>query len=296
MLKDFVLEGAPLEVPDTRKMIPIIKDEIDKARGAAKPVIYICDAHAPDDKEFKKFGWPAHAVKGTRGAEVIEELKPGEEDIVIRKTTYSGFYGTGLDETLKRLGVDSLRLTGDVTHICVLFTASDAVLRDYAVTVVEDGVAGLSKEDHDAALRIHLDLRHGRAIRIGRRGSHARAAIPPRAPGRRVRSHRADRPLGRLRRLHGCREREAALGIRDIEHAPVRERHVLQRHVELLRRVPRHDLPGSLGRLQGCVPGHERDTTGVASQFHRREIGIRGHDADVARGKPQHLVRDVVQG
>jgi len=43
---------------------------------------------------------------------------------------------------------------GCVTHICILFTASDAVLRDYAVTVVENGVAGITKEDHDAALRI----------------------------------------------------------------------------------------------------------------------------------------------
>jgi nicotinamidase-related amidase len=55
---------------------------------------------------------------------------------------------------LKRLKVDSLRLTGCVTHICILFTASEAVLRDYRVIVVEDGVAGISREDHDAALRI----------------------------------------------------------------------------------------------------------------------------------------------
>jgi nicotinamidase-related amidase len=154
MLNDFVLEGAPLEVPETRKVIPAIKNEIDKARTEGKPVIYICDAHEKDDKEFSKFGWPAHAVKGTKGAEVVEELKPKKEDIIIEKATYSGFYNTKLDETLKRLGVNSLRLTGCVTHICVMFTASDAVLRDYKVTVVEEGVAGLSKEDHDAALRI----------------------------------------------------------------------------------------------------------------------------------------------
>ncbi len=35
-----------------------------------------------------------------------------------------------------------------------MFTASDAVLRDYKVTVVENGIAGLSKEDHDAAISI----------------------------------------------------------------------------------------------------------------------------------------------
>jgi nicotinamidase-related amidase len=154
MLNDFVLEGAPLEVSDTRKVIPAIKMEIEKAREEGKPVIYICDAHEPDDKEFYKFGWPAHAVKDTKGAQVVDELRPQPDDIIIEKTTYSGFYNTKLDEALKNLGIESLRLTGCVTHICVMFTASDAVLRDYKVAVIQDGVAGLSKEDHDAALRI----------------------------------------------------------------------------------------------------------------------------------------------
>ncbi len=154
MLNDFVSEGAPLEVPDAKKVVPAIKKEIENAKKEGKPVIYICDAHDPDDKEFSKFGWPPHAVKGSKGARIIDELKPREGDIVIEKTTYSGFYNTGLDETLKKLGIASVRLAGCVTHICIMFTASDAVLRDYKVTVVENGVAGLAKEDHEAGLRI----------------------------------------------------------------------------------------------------------------------------------------------
>jgi len=154
MLNDFVLSGAPLEVPETRNIIKNIQKEIRDARAAGKPVIYVCDNHDVDDKEFGKFGWPAHAVIGTKGADVIDELAPAPGDRVVPKSTYSGFYGTRLDNVLKKLGVDSLRLTGCVTHICIMFTASDAVLRDYAVTVVEDGVAGITKEDHDAALRI----------------------------------------------------------------------------------------------------------------------------------------------
>ncbi len=176
MLNDFVLQGAPLEVPETRKIIPVVKKEIEKAHAAGNAVIYVCDAHAPDDKEFSKFGWPAHAVKGTRGAKVVEELKPGNEDIVILKTAYSSFFGTNLDEILKRIGVDALRLTGTVTHICVLFTASDAVLRDYSVTVVEDGVAGISREDHDAALRIMKNVLGVTIVKSGTRETGRKAA------------------------------------------------------------------------------------------------------------------------
>jgi nicotinamidase-related amidase len=154
MLNDFVLKNAPLEVPSARKIIPAIKKEIRKVRKKKNPVIFICDAHRLDDSEFKKFGWPPHAVKGTKGAKVIKELMPEKGDIVIEKKTYSGFYKTTLQSTLNKLDIVSLRLTGCVTHICVLFTAFDSVLRDYKVTVVKDGVAGISKDDHDAALRI----------------------------------------------------------------------------------------------------------------------------------------------
>lgn len=158
MLNDFVLEGAPLEVPSTRKVIPAIKREIDRAHKEGEPVIYICDSHEPNDSEFQRFQWPVHAVKGTGGAQVVDELKPSKDDIIIEKTTYSGFYKTKLDNTLKTLGIDTLRLTGCVTHICVMFTASDAVLRGYNIEVVKDAVAGLSDEDHEAALRIMKDV------------------------------------------------------------------------------------------------------------------------------------------
>lgn len=154
MLNDFVLSNAPLEVPDTRKIIPNIQCEIAKARQEGNAVIYVCDAHDPNDKEFSKFNWSPHAVIGTKGAQIIDELKPHKEDIIIKKTSYSGFYNTKLDKILKKLGIENLRLTGCVTHICIMFTASDAVLRGYNVSVVENGVAGIEKQDHDAALRI----------------------------------------------------------------------------------------------------------------------------------------------
>lgn len=164
MLNDFVNEGAPLEVPETRRVMPAISRELRRARSNNIPVIYVCDSHAPDDIEFRRFGWPAHAVKGTRGAEVVAVLKPEKGDIVIEKSTYSGFYQSKLDEVLNKLGVKRLRLTGCVTHICVLFTASDAVLRGYDVEVVSDGVAGLAREDHDAALRIMKNVMGAKII------------------------------------------------------------------------------------------------------------------------------------
>ncbi|HDI46043.1 MAG TPA: cysteine hydrolase [Candidatus Omnitrophica bacterium] len=151
MLNDFVREEAPLEVSKSREIIPNIKREIDKARQNEIPVIYLCDAHKPDDPEFKI--WPPHCVEGTEGADVIEELKPDKDDFIVKKVSYSGFYNTKLEELLKSLGVQKLLLTGIVTNICVLYTGVDALMRGFEVEVIEDCVAGLNEDDHKFALR-----------------------------------------------------------------------------------------------------------------------------------------------
>lgn len=150
MLKDFIEEGAVLEVPMGRKIIDNVKKLIKCARERKMPVIYVCDAHLMNDGEFEY--WPPHAIKGTRGAEVIDELKPTEGDVIVEKRRYSGFYGTSLDLLLRENGVKELIMTGVLTNVCVFFTAADAFMRGYKVIVVSDGTAALSKKDHEWAL------------------------------------------------------------------------------------------------------------------------------------------------
>jgi nicotinamidase/pyrazinamidase len=147
---DFVLPGAPLEVPAARRIVPAIRLRIEEARKTGVPVIYLCDAHDPDDREFKI--WPPHAVRGTKGAEVIAELAPHPGDIIVPKTAYSAFYGTTLESVLRGLGVKEITMVGIFTNICVLYTSADALMRGFAVTVPKDSVAALSDEEHAFAL------------------------------------------------------------------------------------------------------------------------------------------------
>jgi len=153
MLNDFVLPGAPLEVPETRSIIKAIQEQVAKARAECRPVIYVCDAHTPDDPEFSRMNWPPHAVRGTAGAQIIKELVPEEMDPVIEKSSYSGFQHTGLEGLLQSLKIDHLTLTGCVTNICILYTAYEAVTRGYDVTVRRDCVASLDEADSEFALK-----------------------------------------------------------------------------------------------------------------------------------------------
>ena len=150
MLKDFVEREAPLEVPSARKILPKVKLRIEEARKKGIPVIYICDAHRSEDEEFKR--WPKHAILGTKGAEVVEELRPEKTDFIVKKRRYSGFLGTDLDLLLKELKVEKLHLTGILTNICIFFTAAEATMRDYEVVVHSDSVAALSEKYHKFAL------------------------------------------------------------------------------------------------------------------------------------------------
>lgn len=152
MIEDFAREGGALYCgPSMSRIIPVIKDELARARAAGEPVIYLTDNHVPDDAEFQVF--PPHAIAGTKGAEIIDELAPEDDEDVIPKRRYSGFFGTDLDITLRERSVDTLRLVGDCTNICVLYTAADARNLGYAVEVLREGVTSFDDEAHRNALR-----------------------------------------------------------------------------------------------------------------------------------------------
>lgn len=162
MLNDFVNKGAPLEVPKARAIIHNIKKAIKNARKKHIPIIYCCDAHKNTDPEFKL--WPIHAVKGTRGAQVIKQLRPRGEDYIITKTRYSCFYKTSLDKLLKKLGKTHIILTGVVTNICILYTTSEAYMRGYKVTILKNCVAALTQKEHQFALQQMKQVFHAETV------------------------------------------------------------------------------------------------------------------------------------
>ena len=151
MLRDFIEEGAPMEVPAGRWIVENIAGEIRYAREKGRPIIFICQSHGKDDPDFD--ARPPYAVKGTPGAEVIEALEPQAGDQVVLKTGYSGFFRTNLEKILDELDIDEVFITGVATNTCVLYTAMDAVQRGFGVIVPGPCVAALTEEDHDFALR-----------------------------------------------------------------------------------------------------------------------------------------------
>ena len=89
-----------------------------------------------------------------RGAPLIQLLRPDHgSDFYILKPQHSGFFRTGLEVLLERLGVSTLILTGIAGDICVLFTANDAYMRGFNVIVPSDCIVSEGAEDNEHALR-----------------------------------------------------------------------------------------------------------------------------------------------
>ncbi len=151
MQNDFCQPDGKLYGGDrVRRVIEPIRKVIEEFRSRGYRIIYTQDWHRKDDPEFRI--WPPHCIENTWGAEIINELSP-EDDYVVRKRRYTAFFGTDLDMYLRENGIQELYLSGVLTNICVLHTASDAVLRGYSVTVIGDCTEALSMEDYDYAIK-----------------------------------------------------------------------------------------------------------------------------------------------
>ncbi len=153
MVKDNLRPEYPISA-QARSILPSLQRLIAQARTMKYPIVFACDSYLPEDFIFKGKMKP-HAIQGTPGAEVIDELFPAPGDLVLPKRRFSAFFKTGLEETLKGWRVDTLAVVGVTTHVCVLTTAMDGICHDFRVIVLEDCCASYSADIHRWTVRIY---------------------------------------------------------------------------------------------------------------------------------------------
>ena len=111
----------------------------DRATQARVPVLYVNDNlglwRSDVDELVRRC-----CARGGAGAELVQLLKPRPADLVVLKSTLSGFYQTPLETLLRLAGARTLIVTGLMADNCVLFTAADGYMRDYRLVVPGDCV------------------------------------------------------------------------------------------------------------------------------------------------------------
>jgi nicotinamidase-related amidase len=91
---------------------------------------------------------------GSWGDQIIDDLKPQREEIIISKHRHNSFMGTELDVLLRSNGMKTVIITGVTTERCVLATVTGAIAHDYYVVVPRDCVGSQKVDMHDAALLV----------------------------------------------------------------------------------------------------------------------------------------------
>lgn len=124
----------------------------DRANRSSIPVIYVNDNYGQWKNDFA--ATLRAAESSSEGKQIVSVLRPGPDDFYILKPQRSGFFATPLSVLLESLEVSRLIVTGVTTDICVLFTAHDAHMRGFSVSVPADCCAAVEMSDHTIALKM----------------------------------------------------------------------------------------------------------------------------------------------
>lgn len=137
------------------RTIPNIQSLQAAAREAKIEVIYtVIASHTLDGRDLSLDYKISNmfCYKGSRDAQVLEEIAPRGDEIVLPKTSSSVFISTNLHYILGNLGVRQLIITGALTDQCVDSAVRDACDLGYLVTVPTDACATQSRVRHENSL------------------------------------------------------------------------------------------------------------------------------------------------
>jgi nicotinamidase-related amidase len=170
VINDMEFEGGEDLFEHALPMAKRLAEFAARAREAGVPVVYVNDNFGRWRSDFRAL--IDHCVnEETRGAPIAQLLTPAQSDYVVLKPKHSAFFSTTLDTLLEYLHAKTLIITGLSTDLCVLFTASDAHMRDFHLVVPTDCCAAENAERHDRAIELlqrnfNADTRPSREIKF----------------------------------------------------------------------------------------------------------------------------------
>ena len=165
MQRIFCAEGALLEVPAARAIVPAINRAAQAMRAAGGTVAWIRSAFPPSSRDwhvmFEAVMPPGFGAKireglqrGQPGYAHFDGLVPVAGDIELDKDRYSAFLpgACALPDVLRERGIDTVLLAGTMTNVCVESSARDAMMTNFRVILLADACAARSDAEHGASL------------------------------------------------------------------------------------------------------------------------------------------------
>ena len=138
------------------------KRALDAARQRGMPIIYVNIAWRPGFPELpdntcgllKEAKDNNECLVGSWGADVIDELKPEGNEIIVINFGSDSFEGTDLDLILRNRGVKNLYVVGQCIEHVVATTVKRAVNMGYSAAILKDCTSGFTDQNYDAMVEI----------------------------------------------------------------------------------------------------------------------------------------------
>jgi nicotinamidase-related amidase len=146
--------------------IPYIVRLLEVARGLGLPVAYTHGFERPD------------TIRSPRlGTQIVDELEPRPDELVIEKESASAFFGTRLSANLVKWGVDTVIHTGCVTSGCVRASVVDGAAHGFKNVIVEECVFDRALTPHRVNL-FDMDAKYGDVMSLEQVELYLRS-LPP---------------------------------------------------------------------------------------------------------------------
>ncbi len=145
---EFDEDAARIVIPNLRRLLAA-------SRRRGLEIVYTVMENLTRDGRDRSLDYKLSGFfisRGSQDARVIDELAPGEDEILLPKTSSSLFNSTNFDYLMRNIGIDTIIATGFLTDQCVDHTVRDGADRGYYMLCVEDACATDTRARHRAAL------------------------------------------------------------------------------------------------------------------------------------------------
>lgn len=166
MTKQFASDDFPLGRSDTGGSATAANVRLlEEAREAGLLVLYTIGPDADDNLDAfrgimnENRAGAERSYDAGEGNEIVEELTPREEDVVLKKPGASAFFETHLSSILRYYDIDTLVITGMTTSGCVRASVVDAYCSNMYPIVPHETVADRSSISHEIAL-FDMDMKY----------------------------------------------------------------------------------------------------------------------------------------
>jgi len=158
MQRYFLQGSSHAYLPEAEEIIGNVQEILAECRNSSMPVAFTRHAYSPSEDPGPMGRWWADVIRdGSEESLIDDRFAPRDSEKVMRKTTYSAFVGTDLEQWLHSRSISQILVTGVMTHLCCESTAREGFMRGFDIFLVVDGTASSDRELHLSSIRTLTD-------------------------------------------------------------------------------------------------------------------------------------------